>query len=105
MKGNLIILVFAFLVLASSACGSTTTSVPTSPPAYSITLVCQECADIGMEINIWKTPDRQGRQTVGSVPSGTKASVLGTQVLDGVKHYQVRIGSVVGWVSELMVQQ
>jgi hypothetical protein len=80
-----------------------TTQSPTTG-RIEVTLRCDECAEAGMEINLWQSPDN--RRTVGSVPNRTRVTVL-DQDFDsgGTLHYKVSGGGVTGWVSELMVER
>lgn len=111
---NLVFTLIAAVLLA--ACSSDLTAVPataTTPPkptdppptAYQATLFCQDCADAGMEINLWETPERDGLRTTGSVPHNTAVTVLDSRMVNGTRHYKVRHVNVVGWVSELMVKK
>ncbi len=76
-------LLFCILALVLVACAAPT-PMPTAtstPPSVKVWLRCQECADIGMEINLWKTPSRQG--VAGSVPHNTQVYVLETKSYEG----------------------
>jgi len=106
---NLTVLATLIVIAATSmfiAGCAAETPVPTVRPqatTYPVTLVCEDCADIGMEINLWSTPSRSG--VAGSVPHNTPATVLETSVYQGVLHYKVRARGITGWVSELFIQK
>lgn len=79
------------------------TTAPLAPTTYVVTLFCQDCADVGMEIRIWTSPDRSG--VAGSVPHNTLATVIDTTTYNGVLHYKVQIDGITGWVSHQFVQE
>lgn len=68
-----------------------------------VTLVCQECADAGMQINLWVDSERT--QISGSVPHGTTVTVLNFSIIGGRVLYQVRVGNVVGWVTSNFIKK
>ena len=108
MKKMLFALIVSVLLAAcSSAVPATSTPVPEPteipPTAYQVTLFCQDCADIGMAINLWTDPDRSG--VAGSVPHNTVVTVLDSRMVDGTQYYYVRYVNTRGWVSELMVKR
>lgn len=78
---------------------------PPEPTTYEVTLVCQDCLDEGIEINLWATAERDDMRVVGNVPHNTRATVLDTALADGMMRYQVEAGGMVGWVSELFIQR
>jgi hypothetical protein len=101
-----IIATFCGITLGVVLWGSqqTNTIQSTSPTRFEVTLRCDECAEAGMDINLWASPDN--RRVVGSVPNLTRATVLDEDFNSGgTLHYQVSAGGVTGWVSELMVEQ
>ena len=100
-----LLIVMGAIAVLSSGCASES-SAPAAvaqPTTYPVTLVCEECADIGMEINLWSTPSRSG--VAGSVPHNTPATVLETSTYQGVVHYKVTADGITGWVSELFVEK
>ncbi|MGC8839784.1 MAG: zinc ribbon domain-containing protein [Anaerolineae bacterium] len=70
--------------------------LPTSTP-HLAWLSCKDCADAGMLINLWDSPQR-GRVT-GRLPHGTLVTILDSR--DG--HYLVSARGKRGWVSEAMI--
>jgi hypothetical protein len=73
------VFMFALLVLAVLACGSSdsrpaATSAPSEPEPFTALLWCEDCADVGMDINLWDSPDRD--YVTGSLPHNTIVSVL-----------------------------
>lgn len=107
-----VLLAFAIvaLIAASYFCFSSVpdnNTEPTPRPAQVRTeqaiLVCPECEDAGMEITIWRSPSRSG--VAGSVPHGSRVTIMDTQSYDGVRHYEIRYGGVRGWVSHLFVEK
>lgn len=79
---------------------STQTAAPSRTPGPSFTpgplktllpkvkLICPECADIGININIWSTPSRKGVE--GSVPHNTTVIVLETKTYNSVLYYKIQ---------------
>ena len=92
------LLVICLVIFFLKSYGGTGTSSNTK----SITLVCEDCKDAGMEINIWSDPQRSGVK--GSVPSGTKATELDNETYDGIYYYKVTTNGITGWVSSSMVE-
>lgn len=80
-----------------------TTSPVTAPTTFPVTLFCPECADAGMKINLWASPNRAG--VAGSVPHNTRAIVIETSIYDGVLHYKVQANGITGWVSQSFIQR
>jgi len=107
-----VILVFVFTAIVVTACDSSSIRPVTPTPrsrgdassgessGESIKLLCQECADIGMEINIWSIPGgaAEGAKVVGSVPHNTSGTRLDRTTTDGRTWYKVRASGVLGWV-------
>jgi len=94
------------MVVYGCAVPSTQQPAATAPPApttYVVTLSCQDCAEVGMEIRIWTSPDRSG--VAGSVSHNTPATVIDTTTYNGVLHYKVQVEGITGWVSHQFVQE
>jgi hypothetical protein len=70
---------------------------PTVTPIGQAILWCQDCADIGMEINLWNAPQRS--QVVGSLPHGTRVTVLEKATCEGRTLLKVRGDAQMGWVT------
>jgi hypothetical protein len=109
MKRVIVFVALLVVAVSVSACDSTTRSVrPTLKPrptatTYFVEIRCQECADIGMKINIWaNTFDVILR---GSVPHGTTARVHKTYTRDGIKYFEVTAGGIRGLVSEEFIHK
>ena len=68
---------------------------------FSAYLYCPECQEVGMKINVWKSPSREGLETVGSYPHGTMVTVIGNEA----GHYKIKKGSVIGYVSTIMIKK
>jgi hypothetical protein len=105
------LLVVAFIVVGLVYANSQTQPterLPTRAPQptatrYSVVLQCSDCADIGMEINLWDSPERN--KVVGSVPHGAGVFVLDsrTSSTDGRTYFRVKRGEVTGWVSSSFI--
>jgi endonuclease YncB( thermonuclease family) len=78
-------------------------ALPPAPTTYPVMLLCQDCANVGMDIYLWETPERKGLATTGKVPPHTQAIVLDATSYEGVLYYKVQANGLVGWVSELFV--
>jgi hypothetical protein len=75
---------------------------PTAAPVQFVYLNCPDCAEIGMFINIWENPDRIG--VAGKCQHGQMVNLIShKQHTDGLHYYQIRCGSINGWVSQQMV--
>lgn len=74
------------------------------PTAWRVTLVCKDCADAGMEINLWDSPSRN--RVTGQVAHGTRVTVLEARqnVGEGRAYYHVKVGGERGWVPEDFVR-
>lgn len=69
-----------------------------------VTLVCEDCAEIGMDINLWDSPERNS--VTGQVPHGTEATVIEVEYNsdEARDYYHVEAGSESGWLPEDFVQ-
>ena len=67
------------------------------------TLICDECKEIGMKINVWTHPDRSG--VAFSVSSGTQVKITDSQIYEDIKYYKVKYGSKTGWIRDIFVQK
>jgi len=114
-KNKSILLLLLVLLGVSLACGApsqpaptlvpTATIVPTpAPTTYRVYLYCADCAEIGMNINLWETIDRQNLATTGSVPNNAPVTVLDRQEYEGFVYYKVQYHGQTGWVSEQMIR-
>lgn len=75
---------------------------PTARPVQFAYLNCPDCAEIGMFINLWASPDRIGIN--GRCQHGQMVHIVTHQQhTDGLHYYKVECGSVVGWVSQYMI--
>jgi hypothetical protein len=92
-----------FLVSCSNPTPVPTTQPTPVPTTYSVTLFCQDCADIGMKINIWTSTSKVG--VAGSVPHNTQVTVYGVTTYDGVVFYNVGTNGIRGWITEMFVQK
>jgi|GEM_PF-2144564 len=112
----LILLVVLILLGVSLACGApsqpaptlvpTATIVPTpTPTTYQVYLYCADCVELGMDINLWETVDRQNLVTTGSAPNHAQVTLLEWQEYDGVMYFKVEYQGQIGWVSEQMVSK
>ena len=99
----LVVMLLCVLGILFTVIGGDDDNKKSSTSSERVTLVCDDCAEIGMEINIWKTPRRAG--VAGSVPSGTRATVLDKETYNGVLHYKISASGITGWVSRQMVQK
>ena len=80
----------------------TKTAEPSRTPVPTVqrrtaTLWCEDCAAIGMKINLWNLPQRT--QVVGSLPHNTRVIVLEQETHDGRTLYQVSGSGQTGWVT------
>lgn len=68
------------------------------PTTFRATAYCPDCAEEGMEINVWDSIDRD--RVVGTVPHGEAITVFDSARHNGEgrTYYHVRYGSVVGWL-------
>ncbi len=82
-------LVVAIGAMVQIACGQQSGTVTVQPQpeptTYSVTLFCEDCAEIGIEIILWKNPNSHG--IVGSVPHNPRAIILDSAVYNNVLHY------------------
>jgi hypothetical protein len=82
----------------------TPTRIPTATYAvYSTKLTCRDCAEIGMEINLWKDPNKSladGNRAIASLPHGTTVQV--TAKNSG--WYKVSANGIFGWVKADFVE-
>jgi hypothetical protein len=76
------------------------TQAPTPTP-FVTWLVCDDCAEIGMRINVWTNPGRGG--VAGQLPPRTLVTVTGSAEWDGLTHYRIWTPELTGWVSELLI--
>lgn len=74
-----------------------------SPTPFDATLYCPECAGLGIKINIWSKPNRQGIKV--KVPHNTIVSVIDKKTYNGLLYYKIRIHNIVGWVSEDFIKK
>ena len=56
--------------------------LPPQPTTYAVVLWCQECADIGMSINVWEKAGTTRGTVVFSVPYNTTVTVLSSKTAD-----------------------
>lgn len=97
------IILFVVVQIMGGSGGNLGQRTDSNTDTYLVTLKCSECAEIGMQINLWTTPSRAG--VAGSVPHNTSATVLDTDSYNGVLHYKVRANGITGWVSEGFVNR
>lgn len=99
--GFLVVALIVLTVAALSCGGSTPTP---SVSRETATLVCDECAEAGMKINLWKQPGGGGA-VAGSVSNRTRVTILDTTTEDGRRWYKVSGGGTIGWILGDFVQQ
>ena len=75
----------------------------TSYTSWNAILICDECEEIGMKINLWRDLNRSG--AAGSVENRTEVTVIDEGYNDGVLHYRVRAPGVTGWVMKDFVNR
>lgn len=73
------------------------------PEPEAALLVCQDCADAGININLWSSPERL--KIVGSVPHLTTAVIIDTAQQEEWKLYRVRANNINGWITEDFVKK
>jgi hypothetical protein len=77
--------------------GPTAESKPSAEPIGKAVLWCPDCADIGMKINLWNSPQRS--QVVGMLPHKTTVTMLEKGTHDGRILYRVSGKGQSGWVT------
>lgn len=101
-KGLLIagILLMMFLVSCSTYEQKIETKEPTKTiePEVEVLLVCDECAEIGMEINIWSSQFETTRRAIFSVPNRTVVTRIDSAHEDGRNWIKIRYQGKTGWV-------
>ena len=78
-------------------------ATPEAPTEMAL-LVCDECAEAGMKINLWAKPGG-GASLAGSVPNRTRVTLLDTTVEGGRRWCKVEAGRVTGWILSEFVQR
>ena len=75
---------------------------PTFAPVP-VSLYCLDCADIGMDVNLWCKPAGagEGASVVGSKPHGTKCQAVASQA----GFYKVKCAGATGWVKASIVRK
>lgn len=100
----------AIIVLAVvsilAACNSSSESPPSpTPTPYTVVLVCDDCAALGMDINIWQNAGTSRGSVAFSVPHNTTVNVLDSKIADdGRRWYNVEYNGNDGWVAQDFVK-
>ena len=101
MKKGLLIICLAVVVFSLLVgCGSQSTPEPTAKkqPEIEVVLVCDECAEIGMEINIWSS--QFSGKVIFSVPNRTVVTRIDREYEDGRYWIKIRYQGKTGWILE-----
>jgi len=108
MKKGLLIICLAVVVFSLLVgCGSQSTPEPTATkqeptstkqPEIEVVLVCDECAEIGMEINIWSS--QFSGKVIFSVPNRTVVTRIDREYEDGRYWIKIRYQGKTGWILE-----
>jgi len=98
----LFIFLFAQFFYGSSSSSKDTTA----PTPYSAALICSDCADAGININVWQNAGVSRGKVVFSVPHNTIVSVIGNKVADdGRTWYKVEYRGQTGWIAQDFVNR
>lgn len=106
-------LVCSFAVaVALVACGAGPSSPAAPPPviekptAYTVVLICDDCAAIGVKINVWSNAGTSRGSVAFSVPHNTTVSVADSKIADdGRRWFRVEYKSSYGWIPQDFVRQ
>lgn len=100
----IIVLNITFILVACSTSPSKpATAVPTTvkPTAYTVVLVCDDCAAIGMKINVWQKAGTSRGSVSFSVPHNTTVNVIDSKTADdGRRWYRVEYKGNIGWIPQ-----
>jgi len=91
-----------FIVICAAGVYLLNTGGQSDEPS-SVRLVCYECADAGIEINLWDSPQRV--KVVGTVPHMSRAVYLDSETVGGKKYYRISHNGVRGWLPAEFVRE
>ena len=99
------VLITAFIL---SACNTTSSpqQLNPNPTTYAVMLTCDDCAQAGMNINVWQNAGTSRGNVVFNVPHQTTVTVLGTKTADdGRLWYNVEYNGKKGWIASDFVNR
>ena len=100
----IVVLAVTFILVACSSSSSKSTP-SVKPTAYAVVLVCDDCAAIGMKINIGQNAGTSRGSLVFSVPHNTTVNVLNSKTADdGRRWYNVEYNGNTGWIPQDFVK-
>jgi hypothetical protein len=77
-----------------------------NPTVYTVMLICDDCAQAGMNINVWQNAGTSRGNVVFSVPHQTSVNVVGSKTADdGRLWYNVEYNGKTGWIAKDFVNQ
>jgi len=96
-------LLITILITASILSACNTSSSPqqlnANPTTYAVMLICDDCAQAGMNINVWQNAGTSRGNVVFSVPHQTTVTVIGSKTADdGRLWYNVEYNGKKGWI-------
>ena len=107
--------ILAMLVLVACAIGilgtlmlnsAPNTQAQPSPTIYTVILICDDCAEIGMEINIWQNAGTSRGNVSFRVPHNTTVNVLNSKIADDERRwFRVEHNGNTGWIAEDFVRK
>jgi hypothetical protein len=102
-------IVLLIMLLGASACGGMSPSsnrAIVQPTTYVVTLVCADCAEAGILINVWQNPGLARGKVVFQVPHETAVTVRDAKSADdGRQWYYVESGGKQGWIATDFVKR
>lgn len=100
------VFIVTLIFVACAGRGQQPTQSEPVATAFVITLICADCAEGGLDINLWDAPTRT--RVTGHVPHGTRVTVLETasNADEGRQYYHVTAANgESGWLPEDFVQK
>jgi len=90
-------------VLLLSACGG---AASTAALPQTGVLWCEDCAAIGMDVNLWSGADRPAARVVGRLPHGTPVMILESRrnTTESQTYYKVQAQGQTGWVPATLIR-
>ncbi|HUN24398.1 MAG TPA: SH3 domain-containing protein [Anaerolineales bacterium] len=108
LNQKILFVIFMIILISFTACSTSSSSQQpkVSPTTYIVKLVCDDCAQAGIEINVWQNAGTSRGNVIFRVPHQTSVNVVDSKNADdGRLWYKVEYNGKTGWIAKDFVNR